>query len=269
MGVSKIVFAALFLFLTVTVANAYTVVMRDGRRVEIPNEFTVTNSTLTYDVGNDMQITIQLNAVDIGATERANGEARGAFLMKANAAPRSVEPDSQTRFVSAQRSITNADLEKFRRARVESDKEYELQRQQLGLPSKEERRRETEEIQDRTLEQVRSMREQEEAYWRSRAEAFRAEMEANQAQFGRQVPDQAPFGYSFGSFGAFDGVGFGVSAGPFGRFGRFRPSPFDGFLATPITPFPSFPFTGRRRVFTAPAIRAVPRVIHSRRGSHR
>lgn len=268
MGVSKVLFATLFLFLTVTVVDAYTVVMRDGRRVEIPNEFTVTNSTLTYDVGNDMQITIQLNAVDIGATERANGEAQGAFLMKANASTPSVDPAPQTRRASAQRSITNADLEKFRRARVESEKEYEVQRQQLGLPSLEERRREAEEIQDRTLEQVRSMRAQEEAYWRSRADAFRAEMAAGEAQFGRQVPEQIPFGFgSFGSFGAFDGVGFGVTAGPFGRFGRFRSSPFDGFLATPITPFPRFSSIGRRRVFTAPAIRAVPRVI--RRGSHR
>jgi len=271
MGVSRILFAALFLFLTVTVVDAYTVVMRDGRRVEIPNEFTVTNSTLTYDVGNGMQITIQLNAVDIDATEHANGEAQGALLMKATAPKTPVENVSQTR-ASVQRSITNADLEKFRRARVESEKEYEIQRQQLGLPSMEDRRREVEEIQDRTLEQVRSMRAQEEAYWRTRAEAWRAQMSANEAQLGRQVPDQVPFGYSFGSvsgFSPFDGFGFGVTAGPFGRFGRFRPSPFDGFLATPITPFPRFPFTNRRPVFVAPGVRINSRPNHIRHGSRR
>ena len=96
MGRSKVLFAALFLFLTVSVVNAYTVVMRDGRRVEIPNEFAVTNSTLTYDVGNGMQITIQLNTVDIGATERANGEARGSFLMKATAPQAPVEQTRRT-----------------------------------------------------------------------------------------------------------------------------------------------------------------------------
>jgi len=261
MGVSKILFAALFLFLTVTVVDAYTVVMRDGRRVEIPNEFTVTNSTLTYDVGTGMQVTIQLNTVDIAATERANGEVKGAFLSKANAP---VESGPQTARTSAQRSITNADLEKFRRARVESEQQYESQRQQLGLPSMEERRAEVAAIEDRTLEQVRSMRAQEEAYWRARAEAARAESAASEAQFGRQTP--APFGYSFGGVAGFDGVGFGA-VGPFGRFGRFRPSPFDGFLATPITPFPRFQFDGRRRVFTAPAVRAVPRII--RHGSRR
>src|SRR5829696_667403 len=85
MGRSKVLFAALFLFLMVSVVNAYTVVMRDGRRVEIPNEFTVTNSTVTYEVSNGFQVTIQLNTVDIAATERANGEAQGSFLRKANA----------------------------------------------------------------------------------------------------------------------------------------------------------------------------------------
>jgi hypothetical protein len=258
MGVSRIFFAVLFLFSTITVVNAYTIVMRDGRRVEIPNDFSVTNATLTYNVGNDMQVTIQLNSVDIAATERANGQARGALLSKANVV---VEQTSQTPRRTASRSITNADLEKFRRARVES----EGQREELGLPSIDERRAEVAAIEDRTLEQVRSMRAQEEAYWRSRAEALRAQMAVDEAQFGRQAPDPIPFGFGgFTGFGPFDGVGFGITGNSFGRFGRFRPSPFDGFLATPITPFPRFPFTGRRLVFTAPAVRAVPRTVHTR-----
>ena len=187
MGRSKVLFAALFLFLTVSVVDAYTIVMRDGRRVEIPNEFTVTSSTLTYDVGKGVQVTVQLNTVDIAATERANGEARGSFLTKAKA---NVEGAPQTRRAGAGRSVTNTELEKFRLARVES----ENQRKALGLPSLEERQRETEAIEDRTMEQVRSMRAQEEAYWRSRADALRAEMSANEAQFGslRQQPSDVP-----------------------------------------------------------------------------
>jgi hypothetical protein len=259
MGRNKVLFAALFLFLTVSVVNAYTIVMRDGRRVEIPNQFAVTNSTLTYDLGNDIQVTIQLNTVDIDATERANGEARGSFLMKANAPKADVEPAPQTRRAGAGRSITNGDLEKFRRARVESEKE----RNELGMPSLEQRRNETAAIEDRTVEQVRNMRAQEEAYWRGRADALRAEKSANEPQFRQDIP----WSFSSGGFGSFDGFGFGVAGGPFNRFGRFRPSPFDGFLATPITPFPRFPFTGRRPVFTRPAVRAVPRIV--RRGSHR
>jgi hypothetical protein len=266
MGVSRILFATLFLSLTVSVVNAYTVVMRDGRRVEIPNEFTVTNSTLTYDVGNGMQVTMQLNTVDIAATERANSESAGSLLRRTSAHPTPVEPQHRT---SAGRTITNADLEKFRQARVDN----ENQRRELGLPSMEQRQQEVTLIEDRTLEQVRSMRAQEEAYWRSRAEAFRAEAAANEAQFGslRRVSDDVRFVDSFGGFpgfSSFDGIGFGVTGSRFNRFGRFQSSPFDGFLATPITPFPTFR-QGRRLVFGSPAVRTIPRVVHGRRGSHR
>jgi len=264
MLLKKLCFSGLLLVLMASAASAYTVVMRDGRRVEIPNQFTVTTSTLTYDVGNGMQITIQLNAVDIAATERANREAPGALLMKANAPKPGVEPAPENRPASAERSITNQDLEKYRRARVESEKD----RQELGLPSSEDRQREAAVIQDRTVEQVRSMRAQEEAYWRSRADALRAEMSANEAQFGSVRQGPADIGWS--SFGAFPGFfpfdtgGFGITAGGFGRFRRFSPSPFDGFLATPITPFPRFPFNDRRRVFVAPGVRINPRPSHMR-----
>jgi hypothetical protein len=257
MGRSKVLFAALFLFLTVSVANAYTVVMRDGRRVEIPNEFAVTNSTLTYDIGNGIQITMQLNTVDIAATERANGQAQGSLLMKASAPKAPVAPVPQT---SAQRSITNTDLEKFRRARVEGENEYEKRRQEQGLPSMEERRREVAGIEDRTVEHVRNMRAQEEAYWRGRADALRTE---NQTQL-RQGSQDIPWSYSSGPFLPFDGAGFGITSGPFGRFRRFSPSPFDGFLATPITPFPRFPLNNRRRVFVAPGVRINTRPNHIR-----
>ena len=272
MGRSRVLFAALFLFLMVSVVNAYTVVMRDGRRIEIPNEFAVTNSTLTYDVGNGIQITIQLNTVDIGATERANGEAQGSLLMKATAPQAPVESTPQTR-PDAKRSITNVDLEKYRRARVASENEYETRRKELGLPSMEERRREVAAIEDRTVEHVRNMRAAEEAYWRSRAEALRAEAAANEARMGglRQSQVEIPWAYPFGgfpSFWPFDGVGFGITGGPFGRFKHFRSSPFDGFLATPITPFPRVPFTGRRNVFT-PRININPRPVHRGHGSRR
>jgi len=259
-------FVVVFLALTVSAVNAYTVVMRDGRRVEIPNEFTVTNSTLTYAVGNGFQVTIQLNTVDIAATERANGQQTGSLRQKA-AEPVVVPVAAPQK--RAGRSITNQDLEVYRKARVENEIAYEKQRKELGLPSAEERRREVADIEDRTLEQVRRMREQEEAYWRSRAEAARAEMAASQAQFARQRPDEASFAYPFGGYSGvwpFDGVGFGVAGGRFNGFGRFSSSPFDGFLATPITPFPNFsqrPFPG------SPGIRFNSRPNHMRRGSHR
>ena len=271
MGLHRLLISFVFLVLTATVASAYTVIMRDGRRVEIPNEFTVSNSMLTYQVGSGMQVTIQLNTVDIAATERANSEAPGSLLRKADAPNAPVEPAPQTR--RAGRSITNADLEKHRRARIESEKEYETYAREVGLPSLEQRRQEAAAITDRTVEYVRSLRAQEEAYWRSRADALRAEAAANNARFGGQQPGGVP--WSFSSFGGFpeffpfDNVGFGIGDGRFGRFRRFPSSPFDGFLATPITPFPRFGGNGRRPVFRAPGVRINIRPSHGRRGSHR
>ena len=261
--------AASFLICCVSIVSAYTVVMRDGRRVEIPNDFAVTNSTLTYDVSNGIQITIQLNTVDISATERLNGETPGALMRKAAEPQPPVEPVPQTR-PNAERTITNADLEKYRNARVES----ENQRKELGLPSIEDRQLETAAIEDRTLEQVRTMRAQEEAYWRSRAEAFRAQAAATEAQMGtsRQAFDQTPPSYSFGgfpAFGPFETAGFGITGGRFNRFRGFSPSPFDGFLATPITPFPSFRNQGRRPIFTVPRVRMNPRPVNRGHGSRR
>lgn len=268
MALREVFFAVLFLALAVSAVNAYTVVMRDGRRVEIPNEFTVTNSTLTYQVSNGFQVTIQLNTVDIAATERANGETQGSFLTKAKAPQAAVQNAPQTR--RAERSITNADIEKYRRARIESDKEYESRRKELGLPSMEERQKEVAAIQDRTVEQVRNMRAQEEAYWRSRAEALRAEMAVNQAQLDSSRPrtEEFPWAYPYGGFPAFwpfDGVGFGVTGGAFRGFRRFPSSPFDGFLATPITPFPRFPQRFGRPTFRTPGVRINPRPVHGGR----
>lgn len=266
MVLNRLFLAALFLIFSVSVVSAYTVVMRDGRRVEIPNEFTVTSSTLTYDVGNGIQVTIQLNTVDVASTEQVNGEARGSLLQRANAPKVPMAPTPQTRSSSAERSITNADLEKYRNARVENEK----RREELGMPSLEERQREVAAIDERTVEHVRSIRAQEEAVLRSRAEALRAEMAATEAQFASwpQRSQEIPLSYLWGSFPAFspfDNVGFGITAGRFNRFRRFTPSPFSGFLSTPITPFPTFPSSslfgrrGRPLIFTNPGARNNPR----------
>src|SRR5205807_1887835 len=71
--------AALLLAFTVTAA-AYTLVFRDGRRVEIPDDFTVTRTTVTYEVSPGFSKTVLVALLDIRATERANNEAAGYFF---------------------------------------------------------------------------------------------------------------------------------------------------------------------------------------------
>ena len=52
----RVLVAALVLVLGTVSASASPIVMRDGRKVEIPDRFTVTNSTLTYEAGDDIQV---------------------------------------------------------------------------------------------------------------------------------------------------------------------------------------------------------------------
>lgn len=228
---------AVLLFLTCGVisANAYTLVMRDGRRVEIPDAFTVTNTTLTYEVSSGIQVTVQLSTVNIPATERANGEAYGTFMSKSapSPAPATAPEPAQARPRQARppanRSITNADLEEYRRTRVASERAYEKRRQQLGLPSRETSQREMAAVTQRTHEQLRNQRDQQqegEAYWRSRASALRTEIATNDAQIAvvTQRLEELPVSYSLGNY----------DAGPFGNPG----------YPTVINPYPNYPVLG-------------------------
>jgi hypothetical protein len=197
--------------------------MRDGRRVPIPDNFTVTSAAVIYEVSSGIQISVQLSSLNIAATERANGEAAGSFLLRANASQQSVAPSapSQGR-TKADRSITNADLEGYRRARLASERAYEQRRRQLGLPSLEQQRRDLAAVEARTYAQLRNTRGQAEAgeaYWRERASALRTEIAVNDAQFdfvqGRlgEIPDTN----SFGAFDTTSPFGFPSANGPFGN----------------------------------------------------
>jgi hypothetical protein len=200
--------AGFLLVFTATAASAYTVVMRNGRRVEIPNTFTLTKSTLTYETAPGIQVTLQLSSIDIAATERLNGQSPGALLATASA-PKAPAP-VQTPRTPATRSITNKDLEAYRRARIEGER----QREELGLPSIEERQREVEEIDNRTQEQIREKRSQEELdFWRNRATQLEMQMNAAGAQIMGNQHITEPWLISTGFPSAFDG---------FHRFHRFN-----------------------------------------------
>ena len=221
-------------------ADAYTLVMRDGRRVEIPDAFTVTNSTLTYEVSSGIQVTVQLSTINIAATERANGEAAGSFSSKLSSKTAAPAPDPATvsrprqARPTANRSITNADLEDYRRMRVASERAYEKRRQQLGLPSREASQREIAAVTDRTHEQLRKQRDQQEdgeAYWRGRASALRTEIASNEAQIAvvRQRLEELPVSYSLGVYdtGPFGGLGYPYPPvnGPYPNYPVWNPFP--------------------------------------------
>ena len=184
-AVRRTVFLSFLLLLLVVTANAYTVVMRGGRRVEIPSHFVVTATTLTYEVSPGIQITLQMAAIDIPATERANNEPPGSFIRRGQAGP--PEPAAEPRSSTATRTITNRDLVNSVRRRRDSESAYEARRKQLGLPTLEESRRQTATVPDFTgteLEQKLIADKESEEYWRARASGLRTEMSALDAELG-------------------------------------------------------------------------------------
>lgn len=202
----RIVSVFVFVCTVCAIANAYTVVMHGGRRLEIPSAFIVTATTLTYEVSAGVQITINVAAIDIPATEKANNEASGSLLRRIDRSVLNSRSSSELSVQpSARRTITNRDLESSMRRRQESELTYERRRKELGLPSVEEARKQaaaqsaaiaTE------LEQTRASERESESYWRERAAALRTEMAALDAQikYVRSRLDEPLFSGGSGSF---------------------------------------------------------------------
>src|SRR2546423_14739733 len=74
-----------------SVAAAYTIVMRGGRRIEAPAHFVLTPTALTYEAAPGLNVTLPLAEIDIAATERANNEPPGSLLRRAQATTATVK----------------------------------------------------------------------------------------------------------------------------------------------------------------------------------
>ncbi|HMG75019.1 MAG TPA: hypothetical protein VK582_16070 [Pyrinomonadaceae bacterium] len=211
---TKVVFAFVLLIVVATSAMAYTVVFRDGHKIEVPTVFMVTTTTFTYEAAPGINRTVQLILIDVPATERVNNEAAGSFFKHAE---RNVVVSAPALTRRAQHTLTNLDLEPIRQRRIESEQNYEQRRIELGLPSIAETRRRQALEEESTLDLVRrraAAEANDQAYWRGRAAALRneivtvdAEINYLRARFGqvRQVP--------------FITQGFVTGAVPFGPFG--------------------------------------------------
>lgn len=181
--------ALLLLFAMSVAASAYTVVMRGGRHIQIPDNFVVTPLTLTYEAAPGINVTLQMSTIDIAATEAFNHEPTGSLLRRAEDEwpTGSSETGTMTtpRQQRARRTVTNRDLEASRLARARNDEAYERRAQELGLPSLEDARRRSQEEARRLSESARQSEEEEaqaESYWRSRATELRTETAVVDAQ---------------------------------------------------------------------------------------
>jgi hypothetical protein len=240
------------LIVSTAVAEAYTLVLRSGRLVEVPGKFAVTKSAVIYEVATDIQVSIQLVNVNLDATEKLNHEAPGSFLRRmqvpaiqsqsgrGQSGPYSTPSTQDRERAPAGRTITNTELEGFARSRQEAEIVSERRRKELGLPSLEESRRraqaETAALQER-FAQDQINQQSGEAYWRERAGDLRADIAAADAEINslRQQLDWLPAPNSLASVS----VGTaGLSLLPFATFGQVGPA-----LRSPVN---------RTGVFVAP-----------------
>lgn len=240
----RMVSVSAVIILLVGAANAYTVIMLGGRRVEIPSQFVVTPATLTYEVTDGIQITLPMAAIDIAATENANNERPGSLLARIESgtsrSSNRGEGVGGRQSSSVRRTITNRDLETLKRRRQDSEAAYASKRKELGLPSMDEQRKlAAAKFDSVTMELAQNQitKLESEHVWRARAAELRAEMAALDAEltYIRARLDEVPFapaswGGSFSSlgsivaFGNFRGSGHngGNSFGNFGGGRSFR-----------------------------------------------
>jgi hypothetical protein len=173
-AVPRLAMAVVLLLALAITASAYTLVFRNGQRMEIPSEFTLTRTTLTYEVSPGFNKTMLLNLIDVSATERANNEAPGSFFQHKEETPVVTQPGPR-----ASRTVTNNDLAAVRQRRIASEQAYETRRKELGLPTVEETRRRQEAegaiLRDELREKSQA-RAREETYWRERARELRTEI---------------------------------------------------------------------------------------------
>jgi len=200
---TRLLFVTVILVVLANVAGAYTIVFRNGYRIEVPATFEVGNMTFTYELAPGINKTVQLGLIDIEATERANLEEPGGFF-KHSKQPAIASPVPLRQ--RAGRTLTNLDLEPIRQRRIESEKAYEKRRIELGLPTIEESRQRQAEAEEAMLALARQGAAEEarnEAHWRERANALRSDFNSVDAQINylrsRSVQNQGPI-YNYGPY---------------------------------------------------------------------
>jgi hypothetical protein len=245
----RLMSAACLLFVLSATTNAYSIIMRGGKRIEIPANFIVTKMTLTYETAPGFWVTLQMAAVDISATERANNEPPGSLLQRANKEKEmslAGQTIGQVQDLKAARSVTNRDLESFQRSRLQSERVYEQRLKDQGLPPLAVLRAQAAAEAEQLSQEFARKRAEAEA--NERMLQLQAQIAALSAQLNNlQSRNEAAFAYPdaftvFGGIPLFGGysvvnpalfhVPFGLPVG--GAFGSFNvpfgsASPFHGF----------------------------------------
>jgi hypothetical protein len=238
-------------------AAAYTVVLRNGRRIEIPAQFTVTGSTITYELAPGFQKTLMLASIDIAATEQANGEQPGSLLGRQGLLATRERLVESTNRSPATRSITNRDLEPYARERLQSEESFNRRQRERGLPSLQEIRARNRLADERMLAQWEERRREEaenerarthDAQLENKLSAMAAELSAMRTQLNESNPfatnggivgDVLPYGYGYGGQYPYGGYG---GQYPYGGYGGQYP--YGGYGQYPYGGYGQYPYGG-------------------------
>ena len=156
-SMTKVALTCVLMLILSGASQAYTIVLRSGERIEIPEIYSVTQTALTYEIAAGFYRTILLNVINFAATEMANNEAPGSFSLKSRneagvTGDQSHRPQSDKSQGAARPTLTNERIEASRRSNQASGQAYELQRRELPIISAEETER-------RAAEQLRRLQQ--------------------------------------------------------------------------------------------------------------
>jgi len=255
-GITKRVLClTLFIFVSWTIAGAYTIVFHGGKRVQIPDDFIVTSNAVIYETAPGVNVSFRLNSIDVVATERTNNEPSGSFLSRIGS--QRPQPPTTATIRKATRTITNRDLESYERARIKSEADWETRRKELGGPSLEETRQEAARRDAALNEFIEKKKAEADAnYWREREAELRSAMalrmnaiDSRQAYWSNGiVPAESGFGTFDSGFRFNGGFPFRINQGsPCG----FNPSAAC-LLSNPLSLFNQGAFPTRRTIFGVP-----------------
>jgi hypothetical protein len=121
-----------------TSASAYTVILKDGRRLEVQENYRIVNDIAVFVLADGKRFSVSVNNVDIAKTEMANHQGIGEFVQRASAPLPILDSDVQTAKKETPvlkdktavarakspitRTLVNADFEAYKQRRGDSKK---------------------------------------------------------------------------------------------------------------------------------------------------
>lgn len=201
------------------ITEAYTLVLKDGRRVEVREKYRIVSDIGVFTLPEGNRFSISLDKINVSATELANGENEGTFIKNASEPTKIsdstnsndkqvVDEDPIAASRPMARKITNSDFERYKVRREEMLKESanKAAKNQVNNPASNPANNPTSTASSPTLTQAekdaafladyRQKEKNKEEYWRTRAKTLLTEMRVQEEQINSlqaQIEDSRRF----------------------------------------------------------------------------